>query len=273
VDNDGDGYGAGCAKEFDCDDADAGINPGATEVCNNIDDDCDTMVDDQLSRACGVSDIGACTLGTERCIGGVWSSCTAILPSEEICNNLDDNCDGRIDEGCDQIASPEEDSLRRVLDSKFGAGNYSFTEFKERFDATKRFINIQKSAKVEAGKTKVTIDIIPIQGVKNLDVFVYIPKSIAHSVDNVVFTSPPEVIQPDPLVAWHFVELTAKSSVGYELSSEVSGADEMTEVIPIAESVEPLSRPWYFNLLPLLIIPVLGFIFVFLVEMAHRNRK
>jgi hypothetical protein len=231
------------------------------------------MVDDQLSRACGVSDIGACTLGTERCIGGVWSSCTAILPSEEICNNLDDNCDGRIDEGCDQIASPEEDSLRRVLDSKFGAGNYSFTEFKERFDATKRFINIQKSAKVEAGKTKVTIDIIPIQGVKNLDVFVYIPKSIAHSVDNVVFTSPPEVIQPDPLVAWHFVELTAKSSVGYELSSEVSGADEMTEVIPIAESVEPLSRPWYFNLLPLLIIPVLGFIFVFLVEMAHRNRK
>jgi hypothetical protein len=231
------------------------------------------MVDDKLSRSCGSSDIGACTIGTERCIAGVWSYCNAVLPSEEVCNNLDDNCDGRVDEGCERELSAEEESLKRVLDSRFGRGNYSFAEFKGRFDATKMAVNVRKSSKVEAGKTKVTIDIIPIEGIRNLDVFVYIPKSIAHSVDSIVFTSPPEVIQPDPLVAWHFVELTAKSSVGYEVSSEFGDAAEETEVIPIAESIEPLSRPWYFNLLPLLIIPVLGFIFVFLIEMAHRKRK
>jgi hypothetical protein len=58
-DVDGDGYGAGTAtsaceapgKEWtqtdgDCDDALAEVSPDATEICNSIDDDCDTDIDD-----------------------------------------------------------------------------------------------------------------------------------------------------------------------------------------------------------------------------------
>jgi len=58
TDADGDGYGAGAstaqscvrpgtdvANEDDCDDADAGVNPDATERCNGVDDDCDGAVD------------------------------------------------------------------------------------------------------------------------------------------------------------------------------------------------------------------------------------
>jgi hypothetical protein len=57
-DVDGDGYGAGKATsackspgkdwtetDGDCDDALAEVNPDATEICNTIDDDCDTDVD------------------------------------------------------------------------------------------------------------------------------------------------------------------------------------------------------------------------------------
>jgi hypothetical protein len=49
ADRDGDGYGA-CA--IDCDDGDASAHPGAGEVCDGADDDCDRMVDELASCAC-----------------------------------------------------------------------------------------------------------------------------------------------------------------------------------------------------------------------------
>lgn len=61
ADNDGDGYGAGAGSlvcygattplgysgvSTDCDDGNADINPGESEVCNGVDDDCDTEIDE-----------------------------------------------------------------------------------------------------------------------------------------------------------------------------------------------------------------------------------
>ena len=43
VDDDGDGYSV---DGGDCDDGDASVHPGATEVCNGVDDDCDERIDD-----------------------------------------------------------------------------------------------------------------------------------------------------------------------------------------------------------------------------------
>jgi hypothetical protein len=273
IDADGDGYGTDCGKGSDCDDSDASVNPGAKEACNNVDDDCNAIVDDQLSRRCGLSDIGVCEIGNERCINGEWASCTAILPSEELCNDLDDNCDGRTDEGCDAVLSKEKEDLLSFLDTKFGPGNYSKADYFAKYDATNRFLTISKSVVIGAGKTRVSVVLEPIQGMRNLDVFVHIPKSIASSVDKVRFSTQPEVIQSDPLVAWHFVELTEKAELGYEVDGEFSDAADLTRTIAVAEETTPLSHPWYFDMIPLVMIPVLGFIFIFLVEMAHKKRK
>jgi hypothetical protein len=45
--------------------------------------------------------VGACEVGTMNCTGGVWTSCQEQgMPADaESCNAVDDDCDGRIDEG------------------------------------------------------------------------------------------------------------------------------------------------------------------------------
>jgi hypothetical protein len=72
-----------------------------TEVCNGVDDDCDGEVDEgnpEGGALCG-SGVGACTRGREECRGGRLQCIGAVEPTAEVCNGIDDNCDGMIDEG------------------------------------------------------------------------------------------------------------------------------------------------------------------------------
>ncbi len=70
----------------------------AAESCNGIDDDCDGQTDENLTRACQVSNgFGTCQ-GVETCSAGSWSGCTAQTPASETCNGLDDDCNGQTDE-------------------------------------------------------------------------------------------------------------------------------------------------------------------------------
>ncbi len=70
----------------------------AQETCNDRDDDCDGQTDEALVRDCG-SDVGACSHGTQRCGRGRWGQCEGeIVGQPETCNNVDDDCDGRVDE-------------------------------------------------------------------------------------------------------------------------------------------------------------------------------
>jgi hypothetical protein len=72
-------------------------------TCDGLDGDCDGPVDEDYiitGTSCGV---GACaSTGQLECQGGIESdTCTQGLPSAEICNNIDDNCNTSTDEGCD----------------------------------------------------------------------------------------------------------------------------------------------------------------------------
>ena len=84
-------------------------SPGtpSLESCNDVDDDCDGSVDEDLTQAtsCGV---GACSSsGTETCSAGSWTgdTCSPGTPSLESCNDVDDDCDGSVDEDLTQATS------------------------------------------------------------------------------------------------------------------------------------------------------------------------
>ena len=85
------------------------------EECNNFDDDCDETIDEHLSQACytGPRDtlfVGVCVPGQVYCNQGTWGSdvddvfepgfCTGeVVPSDEICDGADNDCDGTVDFG------------------------------------------------------------------------------------------------------------------------------------------------------------------------------
>ena len=92
LDNDGYGTGAACNPQ-DCDDGDSTINPGATELCNGYDDDCDGGIDEGWD---GDGD------GWTSCDGDCNDGNTVVYPgAPELCDSVDNDCDGPVDEGWD----------------------------------------------------------------------------------------------------------------------------------------------------------------------------
>ena len=102
-DLDDDGYDGLDSGGDDCDDTDPEVHPGADEVCNDVDDDCDGLVDEDGDGVEG----GLCP-PTDADDDGYPDDedCDDTDPdvfpgADEECNGIDDDCDGEIDEDTD----------------------------------------------------------------------------------------------------------------------------------------------------------------------------
>ncbi len=128
-DEDQDGFGVSgdsrclCAADWpytatvagDCHDQDPDVHPAGNEVCNAKDDDCDGQVDEEGALGCALfyqdNDQDGWGAGNSKCLCSPAPPFTASIPGdcddhnadinvggEEACNDLDDDCDGQVDE-------------------------------------------------------------------------------------------------------------------------------------------------------------------------------
>ncbi len=99
----GDGGIDGGGSVIDAGPTGDGCAPAGMEQCNGEDDDCDGMVDEapviMVGDQCG-TDVGPCEFGTFECTDGeLVCGGGAVLPQAESCNDVDDDCDGTVDDG------------------------------------------------------------------------------------------------------------------------------------------------------------------------------
>jgi hypothetical protein len=76
-------------------------HPGGTEICNGVDDDCNQTVDDipEKGQACTDSTrVGACQAGTWQCSGAAKVCQQSVFPQLDVCDTVDNNCNGVPDE-------------------------------------------------------------------------------------------------------------------------------------------------------------------------------
>ncbi|MCA9557537.1 MAG: putative metal-binding motif-containing protein [Myxococcales bacterium] len=117
-----------------CDDGLAAVDLNGerrcNEVCNGVNDDCDQLTDepaDLATPACYTGPpetlgVGRCRAGAQACIEGLLKDGTEnedhcvgqVLPTGEVCNGFDDDCDGSVDEDDPGLNTPCETNFPGV---------------------------------------------------------------------------------------------------------------------------------------------------------------
>ncbi len=92
--------GAGGSSSSSASSSSSGKPCGGPEICNGKDDDCNGAIDDNVNgSSCNTGLIGVCGVGAIDCQNGSPMCVKKNDPMPEVCDNLDNDCNGQVDDG------------------------------------------------------------------------------------------------------------------------------------------------------------------------------
>lgn len=132
VDADGDGFYSTLECPLsngvvDCDDSQAGVNPGAIEACDDIDNNCDGAIDETCP-----ANLDSDMDGYSPAKGDCNDANASVYPqAPEYCNGIDTNCNGLVNEdvAVDAVLYyPDNDGDGYGQEDRFGTAVYSCSQ-------------------------------------------------------------------------------------------------------------------------------------------------
>ncbi len=109
-DNDGFFAQAGCGSLVDCDDGNNLVSPGAPEICDGVDNNCDQVVDENFDFDAD---------GFSSCGGDCNDNDVSVNPTAfEFCDGVDNDCDGSVDEGCECVEGDTAECSRQNVNGE-----------------------------------------------------------------------------------------------------------------------------------------------------------
>jgi len=243
----------------------------STEICSDkLDNDCDGLIDEGCTcnsgeeRICG-SDLGECKQGIQKCVNSRWGDCEdSINPSDEICDNLDNDCDGLIDEDITKECTSNEGCsgiqkcyLGSWLECEATCDNLIKIELNN--DDFGKFVIEAKLDKEDVKNSLETLEVVnqsltfsssgntinlkntinPKNELKDFDYNLYIPKCLTPYLEQIEFENKDyKIIKEDPLIAWHFANVNDKINLNYKVKGQIDESClEQIKGLPIAKVI------------------------------------
>jgi len=102
-DADGDGFADGACGGGDCDDSNPNVHPGAVEICDGLDNNCDGQIDENCTVCTDADGDGYAVEGGVCGPVDCNDADPSVSPGVAIdgCDGIDNNCNGVIDEHAD----------------------------------------------------------------------------------------------------------------------------------------------------------------------------